>query len=164
MKATFENTVKILVQAYLNDELAHGTCAACAVGNIVAHSQNTRPLRDPSNKTTGFSFTGLYNGREVKWNRLFMTGRNGVQNWGNPVKEELYSIKAEIRGTGYSIHELAYIELAFESAPGCPGEGGDLRQTDEWMFNGLMAVVEVLATIHNVDLSVKESAKSLFVK
>jgi hypothetical protein len=32
------------------------------------------------------------------------------------------------------------------------------------MLNGLMKVVDVLADIHGVDLSVKESAKLQFVK
>jgi hypothetical protein len=32
------------------------------------------------------------------------------------------------------------------------------------MFNGLMAVVDVLADIHSVDLEKKEAAKALFVK
>lgn len=59
--------------------------------------------------------------------------------------------------TGYSEVELAKIEFAFESAD----EGST---EDENMFNGLMAVVDVLAEIHGVDLTSKEQAKKLFVK
>jgi len=32
--ANFNDTVDILVKAYLNDTLEHGVCSACAVGNI----------------------------------------------------------------------------------------------------------------------------------
>jgi hypothetical protein len=35
MKATFENSVDVLVKAYLNDTLEHGQCHACAVGNLI---------------------------------------------------------------------------------------------------------------------------------
>lgn len=36
MKATFENTVDILVKAYLNDSLDASDCNRCAVGNIIS--------------------------------------------------------------------------------------------------------------------------------
>ena len=35
MKATFENSVSVLVRAYMNDTLIHGNCFACAVGNLI---------------------------------------------------------------------------------------------------------------------------------
>jgi len=40
--ASFENTVDILVKAYINDTLEHNNCYACAVGNIVAHNMGER--------------------------------------------------------------------------------------------------------------------------
>jgi len=58
--------------------------------------------------------------------------------------------------------DLAKIEFAFESAPHTCDESDETNA--EWMFNGLMAVVDVLAEIHNVNLEVKESAKAMFVK
>jgi hypothetical protein len=103
--ATFDNTVSILLKAYLNDELEHDNCAACAVGkwiNLLARIRRTK--------------------------------------------------------TGYSVHEIHQIEYAFENAP---YQGDD---TEEWMFNGLMAVVDVLAEIHGIDLTAKEEAKKLFVR
>ena len=36
MTATFENTVDILVRAYLDGTLFKGNCCACAVGNLCA--------------------------------------------------------------------------------------------------------------------------------
>ncbi len=35
---------------------------------------------------------------------------------------------------------------------------------NDWMFNGLMAVVDVLADIHGINLEAKEEAKKLFIK
>ena len=158
MKASFENTVNILVKAYLNDTLEHLKCSACAVGNLVAAADNTTPRRYPDNKLDGmglkFDCWNWANNRQVAWYDVFMT-TGGTQR----ITPELYSdeAKRQIDVTGYAWEELARIEYAFETAP----KGKD---NDEWMFNGLMAVVDVLADIHQVDLSVKESAKLLFVK
>lgn len=57
----------------------------------------------------------------------------------------------QIEYSGYTWQQLGEIEKAFEAE-------------DPDMFNGLMAVVDVLAEIHNVDLTETESAKALFVK
>ncbi len=35
----FNHTVNVLVEAYLNDDLNHGTCESCAVGTIVGHAR-----------------------------------------------------------------------------------------------------------------------------
>lgn len=58
----------------------------------------------------------------------------------------------QMASTGYSIEQLDGIERAFE----CSSQEGD------WMFNGLMAVVDVLAEIHGIDLTTKESAIGQF--
>jgi hypothetical protein len=118
--ATFDNTVSILLKAYLNDELEHDNCAACAVGkwiNLLARIRRTKFL-------------------DTDW----------------------IVAHKHINATGYSVHEIHQIEYAFENAP---YQGDD---TEEWMFNGLMAVVDVLAEIHGIDLTAKEEAKKLFVK
>ena len=49
--------------------------------------------------------------------------------------------RTEINSTGYTINELAKIEAAFEGAPGWK---------EDYMFNGLVAVLEVLKEIHEV--------------
>lgn len=51
---------------------------------------------------------------------------------------------------GYSDEEVRRIENAFEFAKG--------NSSDQYMFNGLLAVVEVLADIHGIDLSAKQNA------
>ncbi len=60
----------------------------------------------------------------------------------------------DIIKTGYTPQELIKIEYAFERSD---------RRGDQ-MFNGLMAVVDVLADIHNISLEEKKEAKALFVK
>ena len=61
----------------------------------------------------------------------------------------------QAEATGYTIYQLNAIERAFE--------GVDELATDR-MFLGLMAVVDVLAEIHGIDLKQREEAKLLFVK
>jgi hypothetical protein len=156
MKPTFEHTVNILVQAYLRGELAHKICSACAVGNIVAAALGTRPKK--IDNPTVFDNNQFENGEFTEWF--------------NSMHGSFYRNTKQIEATGYSITELKRIEMAFEAAPGQPpNENGDfdgiypgLTTDPVWMFNGLMAVLDVLAEIHNVDLSEKESAKSLFIK
>lgn len=137
MKATFEHSVDVLVKAYMNDTLKHGHCMACAVGNLV---------RDAN--------PGIKYQEQMKWNSVFATtycGPNGeINRLIRP--ENLPNAINQIESTGYTWEQLSNIEYAFESA----------SRKGDWMFNGLLAVVDVLAEIHKVDLSVKESAVKTF--
>jgi hypothetical protein len=142
----FNKTVSILVQAYLNDELKHENCEFCAVGNIVhaagAPRYNTGNLQPDSCGS---------------WKGVFFTdGTNQIIYSDEGDRFYQYGL-AVIKPTGYEWHELAKIEFAFEMA----SRG---NSNDEWMFNGLMSVIDILAEIHNIDLSTKETAKALFVK
>lgn len=148
-ESLYQDTVDILVNAYFNNTLAHGYCTACAVGNIVAANcgfnleRNTMEWLDGDDTTTG------------KWSFVFMT-TNNIQC----VLPHLYQDEArrQIDSTGYTWQELAKIEYAFESAPRGKSE-------DEWMFNGLMAVIDVLDEIHeNKELEVTKSTKLKFAK
>lgn len=144
MKATFENTVDILVKAYLNGTLTHGDCEACAVGNIVGGHREWKLLfyTDPSNGK-----------RSINSN----CGLTGLE-----LRKKRYEALKLVSASGYTVKQLSAIEYAFETAPRkCKHQDG---KNDEWMFNGLMAVVDVLAEIHNIDLTAKEEAKKLFVK
>ena len=158
MKASFENTVNILVKAYLDDTLVHSDCSACAVGNLVAAGKGYTYKREEYEDEDGDILPGDLFWKEAllpKWRRVFMT-QNCKHQYQNP-QNYTGDAKDEIDATGYAWQELARIEYAFETAP----KGKD---DDEWMFNGLMSVVDTLADIHQIDLSVKESAKLLFVK
>lgn len=134
---TFEKTVDVLVKAYLNDTLEHGNCSACAVGNIVV-------------STLGYS----YHRREGV---LFALEIKNYDNWYSYLlyRNSEYGLN-QIKATGYTLEDIINIEMAFESAAG--------NSRDEMMFNGLIAVVDVLGDIHGIDLEKKEAAKLLFVK
>lgn len=148
MTPTFEKTVDILVKAYLNDTLRHGDCEACAVGNIVHAAGAPR-----------YQSLGLMPDSCGAWKGIFYTDSDdGIQTISDAQTDYFYRLGLNVIGpTGYEWHELAKVEFAFEMA-----DRG--ASSEDWMFNGLMAVVDVLAEIHNVDLSVREEAKLLFVK
>lgn len=132
----YQKTVDILYQAYFNDTLMGGVCAACAVGNIVAANNHLK-----IDKTGLFFRDKNDNPIYAKWSNVFMT-ISGKQN----VYPTLYSgcVRAEIDSTGYMWHELAKIEFAFEI-----GRQRFMADEDK-MFNGLVSVLEVLKTIHEV--------------
>ena len=148
-KELFNRTVAVLVKAYQNDTLIHGSCCACAVGNLVAASCGIDDIFDDDEwrkKALGGGFWG--------WAFVFSTfGREQhiyPENYRGPAK-------FQIDATGYSWQELAKIEHAFETAP-----KGD--NDDDWMLNGLLAVYDVLCEIHEVDKSEVQDAKLVFVK
>lgn len=151
-KELFNRTISILVNAYHNNTLQHGYCSACAVGNLVAAGINTEAKK---------SGTEFQNGVLAVWDRVFMTTDRGqyfeIDKYEGEAKEQIDS-------TGYSVEDLAKIEYAFENVPmpaHCTLYTGD---DDEWMFSGLMAVVDALMLIHEADNSEIEEAKLLFVK
>jgi hypothetical protein len=146
MRPTFNQTVNVLVQAYLNDTLEHSNCYACAVGNIIAAANGFKYTK------SDFAFCELTwddNHRNAQWYDLVLGTRS---------KEAI----DQATSTGYSVEEIIRIEAAFECVE-CPT--GDIMDTtnDQWMYDGLMAVVDVLAEIHGVSLEHKEEAKLLFV-
>lgn len=143
MKPTFDNTVDILVKAYLNDTLEHGNCSACAVGNLITASGyvfDSASHTGPHGKFQWLAF--IYAEQGKLYYTKYLNTRTAAE---------------QIDATGYTWQQLARIEYAFEAVE--PG-----HCEDECMFRGLMAVVDVLAEIHNIDLEQKAQAKALFVK
>jgi hypothetical protein len=61
-----------------------------------------------------------------------------------------------IKETGYDLQQVKAIEYAFESA-----ERGDSE--DDWNYNGLIAVFDVLAKIHGVDIQTANEVKKQLV-
>lgn len=162
MKATFENSVNVLVKAYFDNTLAHSYCCACAVGNLVANAIDDKPSMDYLER---FNFKS---GLATSWPYVFVTGAS-TRRQRISVDRYIGEAKRQIDATGYSVEQLAKIEKAFECAPGfyCAAQqsAAHARCFDEtWMFNGLMAVVDVLAEIHGVDLTAKENAIGQFQK
>jgi hypothetical protein len=138
----YNKTVDILVQAYLNDTLQHENCYACAVGNIIAANLNLNIIQDGDIKMwEGYGSAK----KQVNW-------FNGLRGYSYSSKEEF---EREVESTGYSVLELDRIERAFEGAS-CYGDR---------MFNGLMAVIDVLDKIHeNQDTLVTAAQKERFKK
>lgn len=154
MKASFEDSASVLVRAYMNDTLVHGNCSACAVGNLIASAIGKKPVPvvAPCFRFDDNTYT--------EWNKVFSSNPQKCQRF----YPENYTEKAKefIDSTGYTLDELRRIEFAFESAPGYQHEAVSID--DNWMFNGLLAVVEVLADIHSVDFSTKELAIDRFLE
>lgn len=146
MKATFENTVDILVKAYINGTLEHANCCACVVGNIIrANGVDLTPNMGGGEKYLETSWL-RYLDAEIRRERFFTLDYDK----GIALKQ--------ISVTGYTANNLSKIEKAFESA-----NIWGLSE-DEAMFKGLMSVVDVLAEIHGVSLEQSKEAKLMFVK
>ena len=147
----FNKTVAILVKAYLNDTLQHFNCCACAVGNIVAANMGLKLVKDGCGELE-------WDGRNTPsfrhgWASCFSTSYgNQTTNYDN--YNIIFSAKEEIDSTGYSVEELAEIELVFERK----------RHTRAPIFSGLMSVVDVLIKIHEASETECAEAKQLFVK
>lgn len=148
MKATFENTVDILVKAYMNNTLENGNCCACAVGNLVACSLGINFI--PANNL------GIL---KIQWENGEYPSKDHSGGWGEilSTSENKLSNKAleQINSTGYTVLEISKIEYAFEHSE---------TITNDKIFNGLMAVVDVVAEIHGVSLEQSKEAKLMFVK
>lgn len=134
----YNKTVDILYQAYFNDTLEHSNCYACAVGNLIAANLGRKLCVDPTVKEQKFFWEDYapysrYDGKQAGWFPL-----------DNPIPEPDFDI--EVGSTGYSVKELIKIERAFENANEVDGSTGD----DVFMFNGLVAVLDVLREIHQV--------------
>lgn len=151
MKANFDNSIKVLVNAYLKDELVHWDCRRCAVGNLVSAACGFgRPFQ------AGWEFGWLNKCNEfvqVGWIEVFCAQPFGGQELNPQEYHNNTNAKYQIDATGYTWQELAQIESAFEF-------GG--REHEDPMYGGLMSVVDILAEIHSIDLQQKEAAKALF--
>jgi hypothetical protein len=159
-KKMFDESISILVQAFLNGTLLHSNCAACAVGNIIAAKIQAKVIVS-GKRSDFFSLDAQWirGASEIQpiWDEVFCT--NGTRQDIDPDAYKGWA-KRQIDTTGYSWQELARIEKAFESVP----YSIDEFNSEDHMYRGLMAVVEVLASIHGIDLEEKENAKLLFVK
>lgn len=121
----YKKTVDVLFAAYFNDTLEHGTPCGCAVGNMILANM-------PKLKRTHCWGNHWF---------FYMRPENRI---GNDPFVNISEAKMQIKVTGYSIEELSMIEHAFERA--------DFGNSNEdWMFNGLVAVLDALKKIHEVE-------------
>lgn len=145
----FNKTIDVLVRAYQNNTLKHGSCAACAVGNLVGHGMDYEIIK--GQEIWFVNKNGLL--VDTHWTEAFST-ISGMQ-WRNFEATHLKDVREQIESTGYPVEVLADIEYAFETAHKGSSE-------DDWMFNGLLAVYDVLCKYHEVENAVP--ASEVFVK
>lgn len=146
-KELFNRTVAVLVKAYQNDTLQHGSCCACAVGNLVAAAKGVKII----------SKSRWEGDDQPSWGFVHRTTTDDKQLFFRGLNQRIEKGMEEIKLTGYEYHETAKIELAFETA-----DKGNNKE--DRMFNGLMAVVDCLMLIHEANAEEVQEAKLLFVK
>lgn len=134
MNDRLKNSIEVLQKAYLNETLTARDCMACAVGNLVAASED-------------------YEGRIYAWRFVFCTEDSGYQVFYDPRDAVFMAEYNEgldaIEATGYSIAELAKIEFAFESALS-KEEAEDMPEhQSQWIR--LQAVLKVLFDIEGIE-------------
>lgn len=157
MSERFDRAIKALVNAFFNETLAPGSCACCAVGNIIAASIKCIP-----HVNNGLSIWVNEQDRIVtpRWQEVFLT----VYNLQELCPENYKGVaQKQIESTGYSYVELAMVEKAFEYACSINYDDYDKfskEQVAEDQYNGLMAVVDVLCDIEGI--KEVESIKNLF--
>ena len=100
MRPTFDQTVSVLVKAYLNDTLEHRNYCACAVGNIIAESIGAKIIPKVNSKAIS----------KFKWLHDTYDGHEWFISNTKPVGREL------IETTGYTVEEILRIEKSFERA------------------------------------------------
>jgi len=161
-EALYNKTVGILVDAYFNDTLQHGNCHACAVGNLVAANCGYKfvPNRDEERNHVERI---IWHNHIPEWpdvhsvflRRVYIPGTNSQR-----LRPELFKgrAKLQIESTGYTFLETAAIEKAFENVP-------FLGNEEDYMFNGLMAVIDALDKIHeNTDATTTQKTKNKFTR
>jgi hypothetical protein len=153
MTQRFEKAYNSLYNAFMNDTLAKGTCVACAVGNIVADSMGVK-----IENIDGSFFTSE---RVSFWSDIFFTsyGFQVVNQHTSEQREMLFDL------TGYSVEELMKIEFAFETNTQIPfihyeknhREALGISDKDiiDDQFRGLMAVMDVLIELDNIEEGTK---------
>ena len=135
----FEKSVNTLLDAYNNRSLQHGTCYACAVGNLCVEAAQK------------------LNVTNALWNKVFMTQSNTQQQVFYCEKDSEYEKALElISETGYTVEELASIEYAFESSIAYDYQNYAYNHTVRGQYIGLCAVLDILKKIHEKEEVVKE--------
>lgn len=169
----FNNAITALIKGYQTNSLVKSNACACAVGNMIAYNkgyQILKELDDTDGTILDFSWSDkkIYPEFENEilpsWSKVFCTN-NGEQTSNVILYRKI--AKDEIDSTGYSLIELMKLEFAFEQHTKISIsnlENYTIEEFDKDQFNGLMAVVDVLCEIEEIDEFNKNQIKSLFVK
>jgi len=144
----FNDSINKLNTAWGNGELLRGDCRACAVTNIIgtykwrSHFFTTRDEnRENPNQLLAVS------GKCIANHPFFGLEISNLSDVYDP--KEHYEGQELMDKSPYTKEELARIEYAFEASD-------TSESTKQSQYLGLVAVFDVLADIHGVDISVKE--------
>lgn len=155
MTPRIQKAIDIFLDAINNSTLAKGTCAACAVGNLVAIGMNAEIEYNQESQEFDCDKSNHM------WGSLFSTC-NGVQD-GSALfvssEERDRIIKKNIEVTDFSLEELMKIEYAFETNTKIlmfdyPKKSLKKIRADQ--IKGLEAVVKVMLTFDEQTEDVKE--------
>lgn len=173
----YHKTIETLRVAYYDGTLEHSKCITCAVGIICSPYLNQfglGPAAWASKFMTSRSSDGVVQLFAEKGERVVLRG-NIFRKTHIVVKcselpphfcndeDKLY----EALGlTGYTIKELAEIEHVFEAAPGYDIHAPHtaMFRDPEWLYNGIVAVVDALGRIHEAADDETASSKAKFEK
>jgi hypothetical protein len=149
----FEKTVAILATAYKENKLVHASCAACAVGNLVANNcgYDVGEYGDwhRDNKYVGSWWYNIVSHAAGRVSRLMYMP--------TPMQMEA---QEQVASTGYTALQLAEIEAAFEGRGSLTGESNDELE----LYDRLVAVYEKLCEIHEVEEVHMVEPELVFVK
>lgn len=154
----YQKSVDILAKAYVDNTLERANCCACAVGNLVAANCGIKmQKRRGLVMTIGESFEMVlmlgWMDVHPHWQDVFMTNGEGIQFFSSEKYDLDHIAKEQIDSTGYTMWELAKIEHAFERN----------YKGEDPMFSSLMAVIDVLDKIHEVDQAESKVSRDKFV-
>jgi len=162
MTERFEKAYNALYNAFMDNTLAKGSCKACAVGNIVSDAMGGKVYKDEY----GGWDCDVYNDW---WGEMFCTSSNGqIITKASEHKDIPKYRKHILKLTGYKWNELAEVEKAFENNAKIPYDfyfDYTEKEIMEDQFNGLMAVMDVLIKLDEVNNGekYKKTFKNKFV-
>lgn len=144
MTERLDNSLYALHHAFFNKILGKGTCDSCAVGVIIAHSQNIQLKTHKEIHRSSIPMDA--------WMRLFFTDIDNQQIRQKQIycKFQIDEALELISKTGYSEDELAQIEHAFEINTIVRSIDILERNRMENLQKGLFAVVEVLCKLDQI--------------
>jgi hypothetical protein len=151
---SFDNSVKVLTQAYLNNQIVNDNCSACAVGNLIAYALHISYVRFLNDDLPIRALCWL--GSSPRWGFVL---RGTLKESDN--EQPGYSAQEQIAATGYTLAQLTLLEDAFEWPLGL---NRNTCTNAERTYQGLLAVVVELAKIHGVDLFTSERAAAGFTQ
>lgn len=153
----YDHLVDVLRDAYMKDELRAGQACGCAVGNIVKAAFISKGYPESMASSAASSWMTFFTcSTSIGEERLMSVIRtDGVHTQFR--RSKVSDPNAILEHTGLPEEVLMDIEWAFET-----NQVGN--STDEMMFNGLMAVIEVLDKYFEIEPVKKEETKKVFMK